>query len=76
MESYWRYNLPVSILWTVIYLVVLLSGLIGNTIVTLVIVRTKKSATDYFLLNLVVADLLVLVCCLPVTLLSNLITRK
>jgi len=76
MEPYWRYSLPVSILWSVIYVVVFVSGLVGNSVVTLVILRTKKSVTDYFLLNLVLADLLVLICCLPATLLSNLITRE
>lgn len=76
METFWRYSWLVSIIWSVIYLMVFISGLIGNTVVTVVIVQAKKSVTDYFLLNLVIADLLVLICCLPATLLSNLITRK
>lgn len=77
MELYWRYSLPSSIVWTIIYIVVLVWGLVGNCVVAWVIIKTKnKNPTDYFLLNLVIADLLVLVCCLPATLLSNLIIRK
>lgn len=76
IEPYWRYSLPSSIVWTAIYIVVLVWGLIGNTVVAIVIIKSKKCPTDYFLLNLAVADLLVLVCCLPATLLSNLIIRK
>jgi tryptophan-rich sensory protein len=76
IEPYWRYSVPASIIWTVIYFIVLISGLIGNSVVASVIIKTKKCATDYFLLNLVVADLFVLVFCLPATLISNLITRK
>jgi neuropeptide FF receptor 2 len=75
-EPYWRYSVPVSGIWAVIYVIVLVWGLVGNTIVASVIIRTKKCATDYFLLNLVVADLMVLIFCLPATLISNLITRK
>jgi len=76
MDPYFRYSLPVSIVWILIYAFVFISGLIGNSIVALVILKTKKSVTDYFLLNLVFADLLVLICCLPTTLLSNIINRK
>lgn len=76
MEPYWRYSAPVSVAWTVIYFIVLIWGVVGNSIVASVIIRTKKCATDYFLLNLVVADLFVLLFCLPVTLVSNLIVRK
>lgn len=76
IEPFWRYSLPSSIVWTCIYIVVLVWGLIGNTVVAVVIIKTKKCPTDYFLLNLAIADLLVLVCCLPATLLSNLIIRK
>ncbi|KAJ8025965.1 Neuropeptide SIFamide receptor [Holothuria leucospilota] len=55
---------------TVIYAVLFLLGTIGNVLVITVIYKHKemRSSTNYFLVNLSLADLLVLLICMPVSL--------
>ena len=51
------------ILVTVFYLVVFLSGLVGNLLVCIVIARSKclHSAMNYYLISLALADLILLI---------------
>jgi hypothetical protein len=55
------------IFFTVVYVVVLLSGLIGNFIVLFVILKNNdlKHFTNYFFANLSGADVFVLIFCAP-----------
>ncbi|XP_076458625.1 neuropeptide SIFamide receptor-like [Babylonia areolata] len=55
------------------YLLIFLCALVGNTMVVIVVVRTPRmrSVTNYLIANLAVADILVAVFCIPITLLSN-----
>nr|KAG5713403.1 hypothetical protein BaRGS_024951 [Batillaria attramentaria] len=55
------------------YLLIFLCALVGNTMVVLVVVRTPRmrSVTNYLIANLAVADILVAIFCIPITLLSN-----
>ena len=67
------------------YALVFIAGLIGNVFVIIAVVRSggggggrmsRHCTTNIFFANLAVADLLVIIACLPFTLISNLIYRK
>ena len=60
------------------YLAVSLLGVTGNVLVIAVMSKAPRmrTVTNYFITNLAVADLLVLVVCLPPTLISNVYVRK
>lgn len=66
------------VIYTVAYSLVFLLGVVGNSLVVGVVYRnpTMHSVTNYFIVNLAIADILVLVFCLPVTLVSNIYTGK
>jgi hypothetical protein len=55
------------IFFTIVYVLVLISGLIGNFIVLFVILKNNdlKHLTNYFFANLSAADVLVLLFCIP-----------
>jgi len=60
------------------YSAVFLCALFGNLMVIMVVIRNKSmhNATNYFIVNLAVADILVAIFCVPITLLSNLYNGK
>jgi hypothetical protein len=55
------------IFFTIIYVLVLISGLVGNFIVLFVILKNNdlKHFTNYFFANLSAADVFVLIFCIP-----------
>lgn len=57
---------------------VIYNNFTGNSCVVAVVVRSPRmrTVTNYFIVNLALADILVLVFCLPATLLANLFIRK
>ncbi|XP_077866304.1 QRFP-like peptide receptor [Saccoglossus kowalevskii] len=65
------------IITTVFYVIIFILGVIGNVLVLFVVCCNKDmgNSTNYFLVNLSVADLLVLVFCMPVALLETYIIR-
>ncbi|XP_074644015.1 QRFP-like peptide receptor [Tubulanus polymorphus] len=71
-EGVFQISTNVTITVTVSYLMIFLFGLVGNILVILVIVRNKemRNSTNYFILNLSVADLFVLIICMPSALLE------
>lgn len=75
-------DLKYSNLWTSLlslaYTIIFILGFVGNTIVIIVIYskREMRTVTNLFIFNLAVADLLVVVFCVPVTLLANIFIRK
>ncbi|KAF0310288.1 Neuropeptide SIFamide receptor [Amphibalanus amphitrite] len=73
-----RHDLTVSAVLCVAYLIVFVVGLLGNSCVVAVVCRCPRmrSATNYFIANLAVADILVVVFCLPATLVSNIFVRE
>lgn len=76
------HNLKYSKGWTAIlataYSIIFLLGFVGNVIVILVISLKPRmrTVTNLFILNLAVADLLVVLFCVPVTLVANIFIRK
>ncbi|XP_006817908.2 QRFP-like peptide receptor [Saccoglossus kowalevskii] len=65
------------IITTVFYVIIFTLGVIGNVLILFVVCCNKDmgNSTNYFLVNLSVADLLVLVFCMPVALLETYIIR-
>ncbi|XP_066957239.1 neuropeptide SIFamide receptor-like [Macrobrachium rosenbergii] len=68
-----RHSLPITILYCVAYVLVSVMGVIGNSFVVAVVVRSPRmrSVTNVFIANLAVADLLVNIVVLPTTLIGN-----
>ena len=66
------------VILSVSYGIVFLLALLGNISVIIVVARDKSlhTATNLFLVNMAVADMLVAIFCLPLTLLSNIYTGK
>lgn len=60
------------------YLFVFCIGFVGNVTVIYIILRTPqmKTATNLYISSLAVADLLIVIICLPSTLVSNIYVRK
>ncbi|XP_061385399.1 neuropeptide SIFamide receptor-like [Danaus plexippus] len=59
--------------YCIAYLLVFVVGLVGNCFVIAVVYRSPRmrTVTNFFIVNLAVADILVIVFCLPATLMSN-----
>ena len=68
-ETEHQWILPAYIAYTsfVLFSLVLAVGVVGNVLVLIVILTSKsmRSSTNLFLLNLSIADLLVLIVCCP-----------
>jgi hypothetical protein len=73
-----RHSLTVSAVYVFAYSAVFVVGLLGNVCVVLIVLRSPRmrNATNFFICNLALADILVLLCCLPATLIGNLFLRK
>jgi len=77
-ELWYRHSPAMTAVYCFAYTMVFLVGLVGNLLVVSVVCRSPRmrNVTNYFIVNLAVADILVLVFCLPATLLSNIYVRK
>lgn len=75
---YYRHSPTMNIVFCIAYSIVFLVGLIGNSFVIAVVLRAPRmrTVTNFFIVNLAIADILVIVFCLPATLLSNIFVRK
>jgi len=73
-----RYSPGISSIFCLAYSIVFVLGIIGNSCVVAVVVRSPRmrTVTNYFIVNLALADILVLIFCLPATLISNLFIRE
>ncbi|KAH8407972.1 hypothetical protein KR222_005860 [Zaprionus bogoriensis] len=73
-DPLYRHSLAMSVVYCVAYILVFLVGLIGNSFVIAVVLRAPRmrTVTNYFIVNLAIADILVIVFCLPATLIGNL----
>lgn len=77
-EKWLRYSSSVSLLYCLAYTIVFILGIVGNSAVVAVVFRSPRmrTVTNYFIVNLALADILVLLFCLPPTLLGHLFIRK
>jgi len=77
-ELWYRHSPAMTAVYCFAYTMVFLVGLVGNLLVVSVVCRSPRmrNVTNYFIVNLAVADVLVLVFCLPATLLSNIYVRE
>jgi len=66
------------VVYTLTYGIVFVLGVIGNGLVVCVVFRTPSmnTVTNYFIVNLAFADLMVGMCCLPITLLANIFSGE
>ncbi|XP_055679384.1 neuropeptide SIFamide receptor-like isoform X2 [Lutzomyia longipalpis] len=72
-ELFYRHSFTMTAVYCVAYAIVFTVGLIGNSFVIAVVMRAPRmrTVTNYFIVNLALADILVIVFCLPATLMSN-----
>ncbi|GJQ72670.1 GPRNNA7 [Trypoxylus dichotomus] len=72
-ELFYRHSMTMTIVYCVAYLLVFAVGIVGNFFVIAVVFRSPRmrTVTNFFIVNLAVADILVIVFCLPATLMSN-----
>ncbi|XP_028044101.1 neuropeptide SIFamide receptor-like [Bombyx mandarina] len=72
-EFMYRHSGAMTAVYCAAYLLVFLVGLVGNCFVIAVVYRSPRmrTVTNFFIVNLAVADILVIVFCLPATLMSN-----
>lgn len=77
-DLFYRHSMAMTIVYCVAYFIVFALGLVGNFFVIAVVFRSPRmrTVTNYFIVNLAVADILVVVFCLPATLMSNIFVRK
>lgn len=77
-EFFYRHSTPMTVAYCVAYILVFAVGLVGNCFVIAVVFRSPRmrTVTNFFIVNLAVADILVIVFCLPATLTSNIFVRK
>ncbi|XP_053210254.1 pyrokinin-1 receptor-like isoform X2 [Panonychus citri] len=67
LETGWASSEPLLIPVTILYILILLTGVVGNVATCIVIARNKymRTATNYYLASLAISDLLLLICGLP-----------
>ncbi|XP_030768167.1 neuropeptide SIFamide receptor-like [Sitophilus oryzae] len=72
-ELFYRHSAAMTAVYCVAYILVFAVGLVGNFFVIAVVIRSPRmrTVTNFFIVNLAVADILVIVFCLPATLMSN-----
>ncbi|KAK2588582.1 hypothetical protein KPH14_006356 [Odynerus spinipes] len=77
-DRLYRHSMAMSAIYCVAYVLVFVVGLIGNSFVIAVVYRSPRmrTVTNFFIVNLAVADVLVIVFCLPATLMSNIFVRE
>ncbi len=77
-ERYLRHSLGATFTITIICIAILVIGVVGNCTVIFILLRDSqmRSVTNMFILNLAVADLLVVMFYVPVKFLMNVFKRK
>ncbi|XP_063981897.1 neuropeptide SIFamide receptor-like [Diachasmimorpha longicaudata] len=74
-DLFYRHSVAMTAVYCAAYFIVFVVGLVGNSFVIAVVYRSPRmrTVTNFFIVNLAVADVLVLVFCLPATLLGNIL---
>ncbi|KAH3863846.1 hypothetical protein DPMN_026849 [Dreissena polymorpha] len=69
-----RHPLYMIIIYSLAYTIIMVLAIFGNVMVVAVVARNQNMHTviNYFIVNLAIADIMVAVICLPMTLLHNL----
>nr|CAH7768721.1 unnamed protein product [Callosobruchus chinensis] len=77
-ELFYRHSMAMTAVYCVAYLLVFALGIVGNFFVIAVVFRSPRmrTVTNFFIVNLAIADILVIVFCLPATLMSNIFVRE
>ena len=77
-DRFYRHSIAMTAIYCIAYMLVFVIGLIGNSFVIAVVYRSPRmrTVTNFFIVNLAVADVLVIVFCLPATLVGNILVRK
>lgn len=77
-RGYFRHSMLTSVILTIAYTIVFIIGIVGNSFVVAIVCKSPRmrTVTNYFIVNLAFADILVLLFCLPATLVGNLFIRK
>lgn len=73
-----RFSLPTCAFIFAAYSLVFIIGIVGNSFVVTIVCKSPKmrTVTNIFIANLALADILVLVLCLPATLMGNIFVRE
>ncbi|XP_028828877.1 neuropeptide FF receptor 2-like [Denticeps clupeoides] len=74
--EFYLHKPSVAAVFIVSYLLIFILCMVGNGIVSFIVLRNKnmRTVTNLFILNLAVSDLLVGIFCMPTTLVDNIIT--
>lgn len=74
----YRHSPVLTVVYCIAYFLVFAIGLVGNCLVVAVVFRAPRmrTVTNLFIVNLAIADILVVVLCIPATLLANIFVRK
>lgn len=77
-QAFFRHSNLMSGIYVAGYVFVFILGLLGNIFVISVVIRFRqmRTITNIFITNLAIADILVILFCIPATLASNIVTRK
>ncbi|KAK8762195.1 hypothetical protein V5799_026538 [Amblyomma americanum] len=77
-DLWMRYSPSIVAVFCLAYTVVFIIGLLGNSFVVAVVARSPRmrTVTNYFIVNLAMADILVVVFCIPATLVGNIFVRE
>ena len=78
IESPFRHPLYMRVIYSVAYITIMIIAIVGNSLVVGVVYRNQSmhTVTNYFIVNLAIADIMVAVICLPMTLLVNMYKGK
>ena len=73
-----RHPVYMVVLYSFAYVSIMICAIFGNVMVVAVVVRNQgmHTVTNYFIVNLAIADIMVALICLPITLLNNLYVGK
>lgn len=76
--EFWRQPLHLLITYFVAYIIVFVVGLVGNLFVVVAVALnpSMRVITNYFITSLAIADLLVIIFCVPATLMNNVVNGK
>ena len=73
-----RHSPGIIAIFCIAYSMVFFLGILGNSLVISVVIRSPRmrTVTNFFIVNLACADILVIIFCLPATLLGNIFVRE